>query len=174
MKASSMRTWMVARATVLRAWKQFQTDPSCRLFLISLKAGGLGLNLTAAECVPASIRGGTPPWRRRRLTARTGSVRRAGYLRSGSSRAIRWKRKYWNCSAPSARWPMLFWAPAANLVRTLQKEDPRAVVVVMGREGVRAGLFGGGASRLCLARFGPWVYKMPHEHQSTRSSVRFW
>jgi SNF2 family DNA or RNA helicase len=31
--------------------KQFQTDPDCRLFLISLKAGGLGLNLTAAEYV---------------------------------------------------------------------------------------------------------------------------
>jgi len=30
---------------------QFQTDPDCRLFLISLKAGGLGLNLTAAEYV---------------------------------------------------------------------------------------------------------------------------
>ena len=30
---------------------RFQNDPSCRLFLISLKAGGLGLNLTAAEYV---------------------------------------------------------------------------------------------------------------------------
>jgi superfamily II DNA or RNA helicase len=29
----------------------FQEDPSCPLFLISLKAGGLGLNLTAAEYV---------------------------------------------------------------------------------------------------------------------------
>src|SRR5204863_8134682 len=29
--------------------ERFQTDPACRLFLISLKAGGLGLNLTAAE-----------------------------------------------------------------------------------------------------------------------------
>jgi superfamily II DNA or RNA helicase len=29
----------------------FQNDPNCRLFLISLKAGGLGLNLTAAEYV---------------------------------------------------------------------------------------------------------------------------
>jgi len=29
----------------------FQTDPQCRLFLVSLKAGGLGLNLTAAEHV---------------------------------------------------------------------------------------------------------------------------
>ena len=30
---------------------RFQTDPECRVFLISLKAGGLGLNLTAAEYV---------------------------------------------------------------------------------------------------------------------------
>lgn len=31
--------------------EQFQNDPNCKLFLISLKAGGLGLNLTAAEYV---------------------------------------------------------------------------------------------------------------------------
>ncbi len=31
--------------------RQFQEDPDCPLFLISLKAGGLGLNLTAAEYV---------------------------------------------------------------------------------------------------------------------------
>src|SRR3974377_2105452 len=31
--------------------ERFQTDPACRLFLISLRAGGLGLNLTAAEYV---------------------------------------------------------------------------------------------------------------------------
>ena len=31
--------------------EKFQTDPECGLFLISLKAGGLGLNLTAAEYV---------------------------------------------------------------------------------------------------------------------------
>jgi hypothetical protein len=31
--------------------EQFQTDPDCRLFLLSLKAGGLGLNLTSAEYV---------------------------------------------------------------------------------------------------------------------------
>jgi SNF2 family DNA or RNA helicase len=30
---------------------RFQTDPTCPVFLISLKAGGLGLNLTAAEYV---------------------------------------------------------------------------------------------------------------------------
>ncbi len=31
--------------------QEFQNDPDCKLFLISLKAGGLGLNLTAAEYV---------------------------------------------------------------------------------------------------------------------------
>ncbi|MDX2000202.1 MAG: DEAD/DEAH box helicase [Thermoanaerobaculia bacterium] len=31
--------------------ERFQTDPDCPLFLISLKAGGFGLNLTAAEYV---------------------------------------------------------------------------------------------------------------------------
>jgi superfamily II DNA or RNA helicase len=34
-----------------RRVERFQRDPECRLFLISLKAGGLGLNLTAAEYV---------------------------------------------------------------------------------------------------------------------------
>ena len=31
--------------------EQFQTDPNVQVFLISLKAGGVGLNLTAAEYV---------------------------------------------------------------------------------------------------------------------------
>lgn len=31
--------------------ERFQNDPDCKLFLISLKAGGLGLNLTAADYV---------------------------------------------------------------------------------------------------------------------------
>ena len=39
------------RATGAERVKRFQTDDNCKLFLISLKAGGLGLNLTAAEYV---------------------------------------------------------------------------------------------------------------------------
>src|SRR5438552_1055044 len=31
--------------------ERFQTDPDCKVFLISLKAGGVGLNLTAADYV---------------------------------------------------------------------------------------------------------------------------
>lgn len=34
-----------------KAIQQFQNDESCRVFLISLKAGGVGLNLTAADYV---------------------------------------------------------------------------------------------------------------------------
>ena len=39
------------RATGRQRVERFQNDPDCKLFLISLKAGGLGLNLTAAEYV---------------------------------------------------------------------------------------------------------------------------
>ena len=38
-------------ATAQARVERSRTDPDCRLFLISLKAGGLGLNLTAAEYV---------------------------------------------------------------------------------------------------------------------------
>jgi SNF2 family DNA or RNA helicase len=31
--------------------QRFQEDPGCKLFLIGLKAGGIGLNLTAAQYV---------------------------------------------------------------------------------------------------------------------------
>ncbi|MEO6446161.1 MAG: DEAD/DEAH box helicase [Gemmatimonadaceae bacterium] len=34
-----------------RSVETFQNDPECRVFLVSLKAGGVGLNLTAAEYV---------------------------------------------------------------------------------------------------------------------------
>ena len=46
-----MSTSMAAPAIAPRASSGFKPIPRCRLFLISLKAGGLGLNLTAAEYV---------------------------------------------------------------------------------------------------------------------------
>ena len=44
---------MLTGATVDRAGEiaRFSTDPECRLFFISLKAGGVGLNLTEADYV---------------------------------------------------------------------------------------------------------------------------
>lgn len=45
-----------------KAVDRFQTDAKCSLFLISLKAGGLGMNLTAAQYVFLL----DPWWNRRR------------------------------------------------------------------------------------------------------------
>jgi hypothetical protein len=52
-------------------------DDSIPVFLISLKAGGAGLNLTAPTPWSTSTRGGTPPSRTRPPTAPTASVRPA-------------------------------------------------------------------------------------------------
>ena len=60
--------------------ERFQNDPASRLFLISLKAGGLGLNLTAADYVLSLIPGGTRPLKHRRSTAPIASVRRGRSL----------------------------------------------------------------------------------------------
>ena len=50
-RRSPTNTSTARRATARRSVERFQNDPDCKLFLISLKAGGLGLNLTAAEYV---------------------------------------------------------------------------------------------------------------------------
>ena len=50
-RASPTSTSTARRATGRRGCERFQNDPDCQLFLISLKAGGLGLNLTAADYV---------------------------------------------------------------------------------------------------------------------------
>ncbi len=50
----------------------FQNNPQIPFFLISLKAGGLGLNLTAADYVIHIDPGGTQPLRCRRRTVLTG------------------------------------------------------------------------------------------------------
>ena len=50
-RASPTSTSTARRATAQARVERFQNDPDCQLFLISLKAGGLGLNLTAADYV---------------------------------------------------------------------------------------------------------------------------
>ena len=50
-RGSPTNTSTAAPATAQARVERFQNDPDCPLFLISLKAGGLGLNLTAAEYV---------------------------------------------------------------------------------------------------------------------------
>ena len=71
-----MRQYLDGR-TPNRAAKveRFQTDPDCPIFLISLKAGGLGLNLTAAEYVYLLDPWWNPAVECRRPTGRTGSAR---------------------------------------------------------------------------------------------------
>ena len=62
-----------ARAERVAAFQAGDGD----LFLISLKAGGVGLNLTAADYVSISIRGGTRLSRIRHPIARTALARAA-------------------------------------------------------------------------------------------------
>ena len=50
-EASATSIWTARRAIARRTSRAFRRIPSCSLFLISLKAGGVGLNLTAAEYV---------------------------------------------------------------------------------------------------------------------------
>ncbi len=50
-RASPTSTSTARPATARQRVERFQTDPELPLFLISLKAGGLGLNLTAADYV---------------------------------------------------------------------------------------------------------------------------
>ena len=57
--------------------RRFQEDPAVPLFLISLKAGGLGLNLTAAEYVFLLDPWWNPAARLRPSTAHIASGRRA-------------------------------------------------------------------------------------------------
>ena len=50
-RGDATNIWTARRATARNAWSGSRTIRDCRLFLISLKAGGVGLNLTAAEYV---------------------------------------------------------------------------------------------------------------------------
>jgi SNF2 family DNA or RNA helicase len=53
----------------------FQNTEGSAVFLISLRAGGFGLNLTQRATSSCSIRGGIPRWRTRRSTGHTASAR---------------------------------------------------------------------------------------------------
>ncbi|MCH5684501.1 SWF/SNF helicase family protein [Niabella sp. W65] len=53
----------------------FQTNKEVRVFLVSLKAGGVGLNLTAADYVYLVDPGGTRLQKTRQLTEVTASAR---------------------------------------------------------------------------------------------------
>ena len=82
--------------------ERFQNDPACPLFLISLKAGGVGLNLTAADYVFL-----LDPWWNPAVEAqaidrahRIGQDQRCS--RTGSSLAKRWKKKCCNSRRTSA------------------------------------------------------------------------
>ena len=84
----------------------FQNDPSIPFFLISLKAGGVGLNLTAADYVIH-----LDPWWNPAVEMqasdrahRIGQTRPSSFTKS--SRAARWRKRFWSCrkrNAPSSR-----------------------------------------------------------------------
>ena len=76
-RRSGTAWWRASRPT---------TPPRRALFVLSLKAGGTGLTLTAANHVSTSTGGGTRRSRTRRRTARSGSGR-PGTCRSASSSA---------------------------------------------------------------------------------------
>jgi hypothetical protein len=105
------------RPSVIRRFK----DGSAPVFLISLKAGGFGLNLTEASC---STRGGTPRRKRRRWTARTASGRPAtSWCTASSPRTPSRKR----CSP----WPALFTGvmnDGAVFGSTLNADDIKALL----------------------------------------------
>ena len=85
--------------------ERFQKDPECPLFLISLKAGGHGLNLTAADYVFSSlIPGGIRRSRPRRSTARTASGRSGTSSPIALSPATRSRRRSSSCRTRSATW----------------------------------------------------------------------
>ncbi|OFZ79438.1 MAG: hypothetical protein A2583_03060 [Bdellovibrionales bacterium RIFOXYD1_FULL_53_11] len=56
--------------------KRFQQEPAVKVFLISLKAGGVGPNLTAADYVFILDPWWNPALRLRPSTERTGSGRK--------------------------------------------------------------------------------------------------
>ena len=103
--------------------ERFQTDPSCRLFLISLKAGGLGLNLTAAEHVFL-----LDPWWNPAVEAqaidrahRIGQARRVFAFRLIARDTV--EEKVLELQRTKRALADAILGAGADLVRTLEKED---------------------------------------------------
>ena len=86
--------------------ERFQNDPECKLFLISLKAGGVGLNLTAAEYVFLLDPWWNPAVEAQAIdrTHRIGQTRPVFAYRIDRART-RWRKKCWSCTRPNAIWP---------------------------------------------------------------------
>ena len=104
--------------------ERFQSDPACRLFLISLKAGGLGLEPDRRGIrVPARSVVEPGGRKRRRSIARTASASRGTSSPTGCWRATPWRKKWPSCSRPSGNWPTPSLSADAGLVRTLRAED---------------------------------------------------
>ena len=70
---------------------RFNNSPDIPIFLISLKAGGTGLNLTSADYVIHYDRR-NPPWKQAR-TVPTASARRGRCSPTSSSARTRWKKR---------------------------------------------------------------------------------
>ena len=77
---------------------RFQAKDGPPLFFISLKAGGTGLNLTAADYIIHFDPCGTRPWSSRRSTGRTASARPSRCSATSSSPRGRWRRRSSRCS----------------------------------------------------------------------------
>jgi hypothetical protein len=93
--------------------RRFQEGP-CPLFLISLKAGGLGLNLTAADYVFL-----LDPWWNPAVEAQAiASVRRGRCLPTASSPATPSRKRSSNCRRASASWPTRSCAPMPHCSAT--------------------------------------------------------
>lgn len=91
--------------------RRFQVDADCPLFLISLKAGGQGLNLTAADYVFILDPWWNPAVEAQAVDRAIASARRGESSPIASSRATRWKRKSSRCNRKSAPSPTPSSAP---------------------------------------------------------------
>ena len=79
------------RQTIINS---FNADPAIPVFLISLKAGGVGLNLTAADTVIVFDPWWNQAWRTKQLTGRIASGRPNQCMRIALSPLARSKRKF--------------------------------------------------------------------------------